>query len=356
MLTRFFNWIWYGQSIAGRLISWLFWPLACVFSIVSSKRRARFVKGDAFAYHPPVPVIVVGNISVGGTGKSPLTVWLIEQLRANGFKPGVVSRGYGGSSDVYPYFVTETDSPDTVGDEPLMIHLRTGAPVVVDPNRANAVKHLLGQADIDVVISDDGLQHYGLSRTVELVVVDGKRGVGNGHLLPMGPLREPVARLSAADAVVVNSADGNNALPFTQEAPCFSMEIVPGDLVCFNSESQALLDGSQLGKSDKERGLPINVEALAGIGNPQRFFNTLDQLGIAHRPNVFPDHHDYSAQDLEKLQPNFILTTEKDAVKLRQFSHILGAYLPVSAQVQGGLIDVILQRLNQFSQHHQHKY
>ncbi len=343
--------MWYGQTLSGRLLSWLFWPLSLLFAFISKRRRNQYWNGEAAAYHAPLPVIVVGNISVGGTGKSPVTIWLIEQLQQRGFKPGVVSRGYGGNAANYPHCVSETDDASVVGDEPLMIHLRSGVPVVVDPNRTQAVKALLAEANVDVVISDDGLQHYPLSRTFELAVVDGQRGVGNGNLLPMGPLREPVQRLEQVDAVVVNSAGSQSQTLVNRlqelQPHCFTMQIQPGALIPFNAQSDQIL---------KDNELVEGVASVAGIGNPERFFQTLDQLGIKHQPKAFDDHHDYSELDLEGLENQFIVTTEKDAVKLRRFSHLKGAYLPISAQIQDGLIDVIIDRLNQFTAHHQHRY
>lgn len=352
MLTRFFNSIWYGQSFAGQFVSRLFWPLSLLFSLLSQRRRNAYVAGQSPAYHASVPVIVVGNISVGGTGKSPVTIWLVEQLRSRGYQPGVVSRGYGGSAARYPYLVNETDSANVVGDEPLMIHLRTGVPVMVDPDRARAVQALLEETPVDVVISDDGLQHYPLSRTVELVVVDGKRGFGNGRLLPMGPLRESLDRIGEVDAVIVNCDSGaastSQVLDQVKKlnSECFKMSIKPGHLEPLNGDS-----AQQMASEDIQQ-----MESVSGIGNPSRFYSTLDQLGISHNPNSFDDHHDYSESDLEQFQGRFIVTTEKDAVKLRRFGRLRGAYLPISAQLENGLIDVIIERLNDFKTHHRHRY
>lgn len=354
VLHRFFNSLWYGRNP----LAWLFWPLSLSFGFLSRRRRAAYISGEKPAFHPELPVIVVGNISVGGTGKTPVTVWLIEALQQQGLRPGVVSRGYGGKAPEYPYPVSETDTASVVGDEPLMIHLRTGAPVVVDPDRCAAARKLAESGCVDVIISDDGLQHYALSRTVELVVIDGSRGVGNGCLLPMGPLRESVARLQSVDAVIVNGAYTGSGTGSSKDVSAdfsalnipaqtrFNMMLVAGEPVPLNTESQALLP----------QALQSGVTAVAGIGNPQRFFHTLEQQGIAYRPQAFPDHHDYSELDLEPFETGFVLTTEKDAVKLRRFHRLKGAYLPVNAQIQPGLIDVIMARLEDFKLHHRHLY
>lgn len=349
VLHRFFNSLWYGHNP----LAWLLWPLSLVFKFISRQRRNRYLNGQSPAFHPEVPVIVVGNISVGGTGKTPVTIWLIEQLQKQGLRPGVVSRGYGGKAPRYPHTVSDSDSASVVGDEPLMIHLRTGVPVVVDPDRSAAARSITGSGAVDVIISDDGLQHYGLSRTVELVVVDGSRGFGNGKVLPMGPLREPIHRLQSVDAVIVNGGDAS--LPCSgamlsrwgvPEQKCFPMQVEPGEAVGLNSDSSSLL----------HEALQQQVTAIAGIGNPQRFFSTLQHQGIKHLPVSFPDHHDYSELDLEPYESGFVLTTEKDAVKLRRFTGLKGAYLPINAQIQPELIDVIMQRLEHFQAHHRHLY
>ena len=336
--------IWYGSHP----LSWLLWPSSLLFRALAGWRRKAFLAGRRPAYHAPVPVIVVGNLNVGGTGKTPVTLALLQELRQRGWNPGVVSRGYGGEASSYPHRVSATDTAGVVGDEPLMIHLRTGAPVVVDPDRAAAVRELLQPGDVDVVISDDGLQHYPLARTLELVVVDGQRGFGNRHTLPMGPLREPMERLAEVDALLVNGPGTHVSLKQLSQwsVPQFTLSLNAGPPVALNSESEAALDAALQGQ----------VYAVAGIGHPQRFFATLAQMNIAHEPVVFDDHHDYTELDLEPYEEGFILTTEKDAVKLRALRHLKAAYVPVDTQLSGELMDVILARLEHFKQHHRHRY
>lgn len=337
--------VWYGKDPTGVVLI----PFAWLFDGLVRWRRQQFLSHKKAVVRTQVPVIVVGNISVGGTGKTPLTIWLIEQLQEHGYRPGVISRGYGGSLPSYPHRVHGDDSAGAVGDEPLMIHLRTGVPVVVDPDRGAALKHLLKHSAVDVVISDDGLQHYGLGRTFEVTVVDGQRGFGNGRLLPAGPLREPVERLTSVDVLVVNGNDDQYRTIVSGDLPLperrFQMQLEPRQAVPLNAYSSPLppLDGGF-------------YQALAGIGNPQRFFNTLSELEYDFHAHVFPDHHAYTDEDVAEFRDSFILTTEKDATRLQPFSTLRGAYIPIAARLQDGLIDVILNHLRDFKQHSRFKY
>lgn len=343
-LQQVLNSLWYERNA----LRWLLWPLAVVFKFLVSRRRKQYLAGTKPVLHPDVPVIVVGNISIGGTGKTPVTLWLIDQLRQQGWSPGVVSRGYGGKAPVYPHLVSATDPASVTGDEPLMIHLRSGAPVVVDPDRSRAVHRLLQDKSVNLVISDDGLQHYPLARTFELVVVDSSRGFGNGQVLPMGPLREPLSRISSVDAIIVNGGESAEWSHLHQR--CFAMTVAPARWVPLNSVSREIMESVINGQFGGA------IHALAGIGNPQRFFDTLSNLGFQFEPHMFPDHHDYTELDLEPFESGFCLTTEKDAVKLRQFDQLKAAYLPINAQIQSDLIGVILARLKEFNQNHRHKY
>ncbi|MGL4206002.1 MAG: tetraacyldisaccharide 4'-kinase, partial [Aeromonadaceae bacterium] len=237
---------------------WLLSPLSLLFGLVSLLRRQFYRLGWAQAYRPPVPVVIVGNLSVGGNGKTPVVIWLVEQLQAAGWRPGVVSRGYGGKAQVYPLLLSAQTTAAECGDEPRLIADRCGVPVAVAPKRAEAVKALLATGQVDVIICDDGLQHYALARDLELVVVDGERRFGNGHLLPMGPLREGLWRLAQVDAVICN---GGQAAPGE-----YPMTLQPQALRSLLPQSGSLPQGAR-------------VDALAGIGHPPRFFNTLRQLG-----------------------------------------------------------------------------
>jgi len=340
-LQSFLNRAWYGR------VRWLLplWPLAAQFRLLVQRRRDQYLQGKKAVYRAPVPVIVVGNITVGGTGKTPLTIWLVQQLQARGFRPGIVSRGYGGNAPQYPHLIAQNDTAVIAGDEPLMLARRTGVPVMIDPDRSAAVQALLQQTDCNVVISDDGLQHYRLGRTFELVVLDGSRGLGNGELLPVGPLREAEARLQQVDAIVVNGTVRHSSLYALPSAFRHSLRVVPGTF-------RSLLDHTDCALATVIT--QPRLVAIAGIGNPQRFFDTLHQLGIQCECRAFPDHHAYSAQDIAGLQDAMLLTTEKDAVKLQGLPGVKGWYLPVDAEVQGDLIDVIIAALQRFELSRQH--
>lgn len=261
-------------------------------------------------------IVVVGNVAVGGSGKTPLVLRLCQALRSAGLKPGVVSRGYGGRVGGLRLVSPASDAAD-VGDEPLMIAQQAGVPVVVSPDRAAAARALLKKG-VDVVISDDGLQHYRLPRDVEICVVDGRRGLGNGRLLPAGPLREPAERLERVDHIVINGEA--NPLPAGLEA--IHMSLVAGLLHALN--------GGQNWRLAQFAGCRVN--AVAGIGNPGRFFDLLRHARIHVIEHVFPDHHLYRRSDFDGMSPDLpILMTEKDAVKCRKFELDNAWYLSVDA-------------------------
>lgn len=287
-------------------------PLALLYGQLASRRRQRFQQQPQRVWQAPVPVLVVGNISIGGTGKTPLTQALCAWLRAQGWRPGIISRGYGGTAAHYPLAV----GPDTLaaacGDEPVLLAQSTGCPVVVDPNRPRAARHLLQHSDCNLILSDDGLQHYALGRDIEIAVVDGERGLGNGCLLPAGPLREPPQRLREVDLVVVNG--GSFSLP-----GCHRMILQPGPV--------RALDGSEVELA------PGPIHAVAGIGHPARFFATLRAAGFEPIPHPLPDHHPLSESDLQFEDDLAVIMTAKDAVKCRAFTPHNRYYLPVEAQL-----------------------
>ncbi|MGY6039023.1 tetraacyldisaccharide 4'-kinase [Aeromonas sp. AE23HZ002T15] len=304
---------------------WLLAPFALLFALISGVRRYGYRRGWFKAYRASVPVIVVGNISVGGNGKTPVVVWLVEQLQARGFKPGVVSRGYGGKAPHYPYRLDAQSTTAEAGDEPVLIARRCGCPVVVAPKRADAVQLL--EPEVDIIITDDGLQHYALARDLELVVVDGVRRFGNGCLLPMGPLREPMTRLKRVDAILCNGgvpARGEYPMALVADAP----RRVRDDVLA--SEP-----------------LPREVDAMAGIGHPPRFFGTLTSLGYELKQSVgYADHQAFdSAELLARFADRTLLMTEKDAVKCRAFAPDNWWYLPVSAELPASLLDTLLASL-----------
>ncbi len=283
--------------------AWLAWPLSLVFGLVARLRRAMHARGLIRVERLPVPVVVVGNITAGGAGKTPLVIALAEALRARGFHPGIVSRGHGGAGRVEA--VRPDTDPAIAGDEPPII-AAAGFPVWIGRRRAEAGRALLAaHPSCDVVICDDGLQHYALARDVEICVIDGTRGLGNGLLMPAGPLREPSSRLAEVDAVVRLVADApRDGAPRDGRSTFMAHEPLPWRNV---REPQRT--------DDSARFHGAGVHAVAGIGHPQRFFAMLRALGIAAVEHPFPDHHPFAAGDLDFPGATAILMTQKDAVK-----------------------------------------
>ena len=300
-----------------------------LYRSVVQRKRARFLSGDSATYRAPVPVIVVGNITVGGTGKTPLILWLIEQCRAQGVRVGVVSRGYAARPAHFPWTVSATDTAKQAGDEPLLIVQRSGVPLVIAPERAQAVQQLLAEHSLDIILSDDGLQHYGLARDLELVLIDAARGLGNQRCLPAGPLREPAERLQSVDAVLLNGAeqDSHNG---------FAMRLQPTEWVHVRSGRREPL--SYFPAQQK-------MHALAGIGNPQRFFKTLEGLNWQPIAHAFADHAQFTAQDLQFPDDLPVVMTEKDAVKCREFAADHCWYLQVAAQPSPAFSDWFAEQL-----------
>lgn len=283
----------------------------------------------------PVPVIVVGNLTAGGAGKTPVTLKLVDWLQAAGYRPAIVSRGYGGKARQAMPVLPDSD-PTLVGDEPLLLARRAGCPVWIGRRRAEAGRQLLVfHPEVDVLVADDGLQHYALARDLEIAVVDGRRGFGNGWLLPAGPLREPVRRLNQVVAVVLN---GDARFDPGLLPPVFTMHLA-------GARFRNLLDPSHTASSSELTG--VTLHAMAGIGHPQRFFDHLAALGLKCENHAFPDHHAFSQDDLPAGR---LLMTEKDAVKLIPLVQELGLqdcwFLAVDAEMGPGLKELILSRLN----------
>ncbi|WP_110687486.1 tetraacyldisaccharide 4'-kinase [Salinicola aestuarinus] len=299
-------------------------PLETLYRWGVKRRRAQFESGQRRTWRTPVPVVIVGNLTVGGTGKSPLVARLVRDLSAAGWRPGIVSRGYGGRGARYPLLVTSQTPVAQSGDEPLMLAQQTGVAVAVDPDRPRAAQLLLEQRGCDIVISDDGLQHYALARKLELVVIDGKRGLGNRHCLPRGPLREPVSRLQEVDALIGNG--GFEAIDAQDGAgvPRFDMRVVP-------RQWRHLASGRVLPVSSPPFG-EQRVEALAGIGHPQRFFDTLTALGVVHRAHAFSDHHRFVPDDLPVGEATVVMTA-KDGVKCQSWADERCWVLDVEAEL-----------------------
>ena len=297
----------------------------------------------------PLPVIIVGNITVGGSGKTPLVIALIEQLRAAGYVPGVISRGYGGT-ERGPFEVGPLSDPADVGDEPVLIATRTEAPLFIGRDRVAAAKALLEvHPNCDVIISDDGLQHYRLQRDIEIVVVDGQSGFGNGFLLPAGPLREPLNRLREVNVIVINSDIDELSAARERFGSVMGMAT---DAVALGQPLSMRLSGQVFynAKDPHRRALAADlresvIHAVAGIGKPQRFFNHLRQLGLDIIEHPFPDHHAFCRGDLEFGADTIVLMTEKDAVKCRAFAQESWWVLAVSAEIDERFMTHILKKL-----------
>lgn len=307
-------------------------PLSFLFWLASIVRRWAFRVGLAKPVQIAVPVIVVGNIAVGGTGKTPLVIALVKMLQEQGFHPGIVSRGYKGNSKL-PRPVTVESEPAQVGDEPVLLAVKTSVPVWVGQDRVAAAQALLGaHPETDIVVSDDGLQHYRLARDVEIVVVDAARWFGNGQLLPAGPLRESPRRLKAVDAVVINGWQRGAPLKRRE----FTMQLT-GDLL-YNLRNPEL-------KARPEVFAGQRLHAVAGIGNPRRFFEHLRRLGLNIVEHAFPDHHAYVSQDLPFAEREPVVMTEKDAVKCIDFAGDQIWVLPVEAQLDAAFAPAIFEKL-----------
>jgi tetraacyldisaccharide 4'-kinase len=308
-------------------------PISFLFSAVAGARRTLFRAGLLHVTRLPVPVIVVGNISVGGTGKTPFTIALATALASRGYHPGIVSRGYGGRGGV-PVPVTAESVAAEVGDEPMLLAARTHLPVWVGRDRVDAGRRLLAaHHECDVLIADDGLQHYALARDIEIALIDGNRGFGNGLLLPAGPLRESPARLASVDAVVRLAGE----LPPARGE--YAMRLTGDEFVRVNAPRNV---------ADAKSFRGDGVHAVAGIGNPARFFAQLRSLGIVAVEHAFPDHHRFTRADLGFASASAILMTEKDAVKCAEFADERFWMLPVSAHVDQSLLQMIEEKLRGF--------
>ena len=322
--------LWARTGVLTLLLS----PLAALFAAVSWLRRLAYRRGWLAAISVGVPVIIVGNLSAGGSGKTPLTIWLVNRLRAQGYRPGVVSRGYGGAARGCVEVRPDSD-PAEVGDEPLLIHLKTSAPVVVGRDRVAAARTLLARhPGVDVIVSDDGLQHYRLQRDLELVVIDAATGLGNGWPLPAGPLREPPSRLNSADAVI--QVVRGTAQPHPYGVKTWRVDYSAGQAWRLHAprETRALRDLPQ-----------HDWLAVTGIGRPQGFFDMLRAEGIRFTPRAFADHHAFRSQDLPADAA--VLMTGKDAVKCRSFAGTDWWAVELDVAPEAGLIHWLDARLEQ---------
>jgi len=323
---------WYERKLSPAL--WPLFPLHSLFVALASVRRAGYRLGLLRQQRLPVPVIVVGNLIVGGAGKTPLTLWLAQALQAQGRHPGIISRGHG-SAARQPRPVLPGAAAPEVGDEPLLLQQRSGVPVWVGRDRAATGAALLAaHPDVDVLISDDGLQHYRLARDAEIAVFD-PRAAGNGWRLPLGPLREPLQRLRAVTAIVCNGEVTD--IDWPPAVPRFTMRLQPAGLFGLG-QRQNQCDPAAL------QGKPLH--AIAGIGDPARFFATVRAMGLAVSEHPFPDHHNYTAADLDFGPEAVLLMTEKDAVKCLGLTRSDAWVVPVAAELPDALLECLLEKID----------
>ncbi len=308
---------WYKK----RLWLWALWPISRLIKSLVTRRRNKFLLNSELSWKPDIPVIIVGNIIVGGSGKTPFVIWLSKVLEEQGYSPGIVSRGYGSKSNQYPLIINDDSRVEDSGDEPLIIHRNTNRPVCISPNRTQAVKKLLEETDADIIISDDGLQHYKLGRDIEIIVFDGLRGIGNSLCLPAGPLREPIERSKDADFIVSSTKRLNVE------------EIHEDCLMTYKPLEWVRLSDNRRFPA-KDWPLSRNVHAVAGIGNPSKFYNTLTALGLNLVEHSFPDHYQFKEEDLNFEDNHPILMTEKDAVRCMDMKNKNLWYLSIEAEIK----------------------
>ncbi len=324
-LDSYFNRIWYQTSDPPLLLK----LLSLIYQSLIALRSKGYQRGLFKSSTIAVPVIVVGNLTVGGTGKTPLTLWLVNYLREQGYQPGVIARGYAGdyASQSNVALVAANSDPLRYGDEAVLIATRTGCPVVVGKCRVASAQHLLLNSNCDVIISDDGLQHLALKRDIEIIVIDGMRQFGNQYCLPAGPLREPISRIHRVDFLVCNGDRFANA----------TQMLITGDTIT------NLLDRDQQQPLSSLQNRPFHV--VTGIGNPQRFFQALAQAGLTFNTRIFPDHHYFTGDDLHFDDDLPLLMTEKDAVKCYHLATENSWMLPVEAQLDSSFSQSLLQLL-----------
>ncbi len=317
--------IWYQKHI----LSYFLWPLSLLYRVIIAGRSYLYRKKIKKTIHFPVPVIIIGNITVGGTGKTPLVISIAKWLVQQGWRPGIVSRGYRGRVNKNQVQeVLASSDPRWVGDEAVLLVQSTGCPMFIGKNRVAAVTALLNQSNCNIVLSDDGLQHLALGREIEIAVIDGQRRFGNGFCLPAGPLREPISRLKTVDFRITNGEAEGNEWP---------TQLKQGEIY-------QITDPSRIFKPEMVQGKIIH--AVAGIGHPQRFFNSLTVLGLTIIPHAYPDHYQFQAKDLNFGPDAWVIMTEKDAVKCRSFADERHWCLPVTSSLDPQFFYLLNKKLS----------
>ncbi len=318
------------------LFYWVLVPLSWVFALISSLRRCAYRLGILKSHALSVPVIIVGNIHVGGSGKTPVVIWLVEQLRQQGYQPAVISRGYGGSAKL-PTPVYASSNPKIVGDEPVLIANRCDCPIFVGADRVHVGLELLkAHPSCNVIISDDGLQHYRLKREMEIAVIDAETYLNNARLLPAGSLREPMRRLRKVDAIIKNGQESAEFEHSASVTDAYQMQLI-------GTQFYNLIDPEI--KASAVYFKRKIIKAIAGIGNPARFFEHLRQLGLNFSSSSFDDHHAFTAADLAQMECDVLLMTEKDAVKCKPFAQPNHWVLPIEAKIDADLMQLVLKKL-----------
>lgn len=315
-LNQLIEYSWYHKS-------WLTVVLRPLSVLYSLARRVHKWIQQRYRKSHPIPIIVVGNITVGGTGKSPMVVWLAKFLESQGYRPGIVSRGYHGAKNREPSQVLPGDNPLDVGDEAAMLAQQVDFPVVICRQRNRAIEYLMNHSKCNIIIADDGLQHYALTPSLQIIMVDGVRGFGNHRLLPAGPLREPLSRLKSADFVVYHNCQGHS----------YCTQVVPGEIMKLSTQERITLAAAR----------QQNWHAVTAIGNPNRFFETLRKLGLSFEPHIFPDHYCFHEADLPSQ--GHIIMTAKDAVKCKEFSDKAIFYLAMDITPNAAFITDILRKV-----------
>jgi tetraacyldisaccharide 4'-kinase len=317
---------WYYPRPWGKLL----WPFAKVFGSIVKLRKYLYVHNVFKSYKASVPVIIVGNLTVGGTGKTPLVIYLAELLKKHGYKPGIVSRGYKGLVKSV-VLVSPYSDPQVVSDEAVLLSRRTECPVIIAKKRAVGVDHMIRHNRVNIIICDDGLQHYALQRDIEIAVIDGERRFGNGYNLPMGPMREPESRLDTVDLIVTNSSISNNAKEHNMHFVC--------------NEVYSLSHPNKNRSLEEFIGRPVH--AIAGIGYPERFFQQLRDLGIIVIAHPYPDHYRFSPTDVTFADQLPVLMTEKDAVKCKYFAHTRLWVVKVSVELEPQFDNSVLRLIEE---------
>ena len=337
---RFIINAWRKQSL------WLifFVPLSYAYRVaVFIRRKILKVKKRPESFK--VPIIVIGNITIGGAGKTPLIISLASRLAMLGFKPGIVSRGYGGNPPYYPFYVDSNNNASLVGDEPLLIAERTKLPVVIDPNRHAAVEFIINEFDVDVILSDDGMQHYTMYRDIEICVLDGNERASNGYCFPAGPLREPLQRLSEVDFIVLNGRNIPSAIK-NFSIPSFKMKMIPKSFVNLSTSEVRPFGGAPFNIGNR-------IQAVTAIANPSRFFETIAGLPYPLDKISYPDHYEFTANDfgsekIEVHQP--VVMTEKDAVKCKSFATNNFWMLTTDIELEDSFIDLLVKKIDRCRQ------